>query len=116
MIKYIFKNKESIIHQGLQTATIKSFELSYETLWKYLKFYLEDSLGIGEVPSSPRGVFELSRQQKIITDEQAERLSNATDGRNTAAHIYSQDTIEELLEDIPEYIKLFKKVLDQVAP
>ncbi len=35
------QEKHSVEYEAIATGTVKAFELSYETFWKYLKFYLE---------------------------------------------------------------------------
>ncbi len=106
---------ETFAREREMTATIKTFELAYETFWKYLKFYIEDQ-GILDVPGNPRGIFDLASKLNIITAEQAKELGKAGKDRNEAAHIYQQATADDIFHDIPEYNNLFTELLKKLNP
>lgn len=113
-IKYydatIVKQVGTFDYEMAVTSSIKTFELAYETFWKYLKFYIENQ-GIQDVPGNPRGLFDLALKLKIITLEQTNTLYDAGKDRNEAVHIYQQATADNIFKDIPEYTKLFVKLL-----
>ena len=111
---YTDKNKDTLDYEMAATATVKAFELAYETFWKYLKFYLEYQ-GILDVPSSPRAVFTLALQQKIITEPEAFLLGESVKDRSTATHLYEQESAEEILKDVPAYSILFLDVLKRLT-
>jgi nucleotidyltransferase substrate binding protein (TIGR01987 family) len=111
---YICKTKDTLDYEMAATATVKEFELAYETFWKYLKFYLEYQ-GILDVPSSPRPVFIVALQYNIITENEVVQLGESVGARNIATHLYAQESAEEILQNVLDYSTLFLTILGRLA-
>lgn len=113
--KYAVINQNDPDYDVYISGTAQSFQLAYETFWKYLKFYMEDQ-GIQDTPGSPRAVFSLALQNMIITDLEAKLLGESVKDRNSAIHIYEQENAEQILQDVPEYCTLFLNILKRLLP
>ena len=61
-----------LTREGIAESVIQRFETCYDCLWKVLKRYLMEGLGIAEPPYSPKPVFRLANE----TSSCLRRLSN----------------------------------------
>lgn len=52
--------------EGIAESTIQRFETCYDTLWKTLKRYLAEELGIPEVPNSPKPILRLAFENQLF--------------------------------------------------
>ena len=48
--------------EAIKESVIQRFETCYDTLWKHLKRYITEELGLAEVPNSPKPVFRLANE------------------------------------------------------
>ena len=48
-----------LIREAIAESVIQRFETCYDCLWKVLKRYLIEKLGLAEVPNSPNPIFRL---------------------------------------------------------
>lgn len=87
--------KESLIHR---------FEVCYEMLWKHTKKYLENEAGISEPPNSPKPIFRLAHQSKLIDAETLERFFEYVKTRIDTAHDYNLEKAEAALGVIEDFI------------
>ncbi len=67
---------------------IQRFESCYDTLWKTLKRYLTEEIGLPDTPSSPKPVLKLAGQNDILPSP-VERWLQYADARVSTAHDYS---------------------------
>jgi len=90
----------------------KSFELSFELLWKLLKDFLEhEEIEIGLI--SPKNVLKAAASSGLLekTGADGDILMQAHKSRNELVHIYDNDKFAATLESIkmsylPEMIKI----------
>ena len=54
--------------EAVKESVIQRFETSYDCLWKTLKRYLVEELGVPEMPNSPKPVFRIAFENKLITN------------------------------------------------
>ena len=52
-----------LMKEAVAESTIHRFEICYDTMWKILKRYLQEVLGLADIPNSPRPIFRPSRFQ-----------------------------------------------------
>jgi len=99
----------------------KSFELSFELLWKLLKDFLEyEEIEIDII--SPKNILKVAASSGILekTGANGDILMQAHKSRNELVHMYDKDKFSTVLESIkklylPEMIKIdefFKKLED----
>lgn len=82
--------------EGLAESTIQRFETCYDTLWKILKRYLVEALGIPEVPNSPKPILRLAFENQLFASP-VEQWLNYADIRVSTAHAYNQEKANECL-------------------
>ena len=95
-------------------SVIKRFEFCYDITWKYLKQYLEDTLGV--IAKSPKPVFQEAFKQTIINEQELGTLLSMVDDRNTTSHVYSEETAEEISYRISNYYIVIKNIIERIKP
>lgn len=90
-------------------SLVKRFELAVDTLWKYLKFYIQKEAGI--VHNSPKEVFRECARARLLDESEVILALKMVDSRNEATHIYREVIAEELTHAIPVYYVLMEKLL-----
>jgi uncharacterized protein YutE (UPF0331/DUF86 family) len=88
-------------------AIIKSFELTQEMLWKFLKLALD-----GEESLSSRKTFRAFHQSKFISDEELTTLLDSIDERNSTVHNY--DDAKEIVHTCNTIVNKYYPVLKAV--
>ena len=99
------KNRDSLV---------KRFELSVDTLWKYLKFYLEARAGV--VHNTPKAVFRECLKAQILNEQETAFALKMIDNRNDAVHIYRELIAEQLVEQLPLFYQLMNKLITKALP
>ena len=92
-----------IMQEAVAESVIHRFEVCYDTLWKTLKRYLMEALGIPQVPNSPKPVFRLAYENGIF-DRTSDNWMKYAQGRIDTAHDYDHSKATKVLELIEEFI------------
>ena len=106
----VLKEPYSVV---IRDATIKRFEYTVDTSWKFLKEYLKTSRGI--IVNSPKDSFREIFSQGFISEEETKELLDMTDSRNETAHTYKEELAQEIYEKIKNYAFLMSKVLTKIV-
>lgn len=89
--------------EGIAESTIQRFETCYDTLWKTLKRYLMEVLGIPEVPNSPKPILRLAFDNQLYASPVEQWLKYA-DARIGTAHDYDGDKAAQCLLLMEDFI------------
>ena len=92
-----------LIQEAIAESVIQRFETCYDCLWKVLKRYLIEELGIADAPNSPKGVFKLAYENDLFAAPLEQWLHYA-DARVDTAHDYSGEKAQACLELMPAFI------------
>ena len=96
---------------AIAESVIQRFETSYDTLWKHLKRYLIDELGLPEVPNSPKPILKLAGENKLLPSPVEQWLRYA-DARTDTAHDYDGTKALETLfvagAFLPDALRLYE--------
>lgn len=104
----------SDIEQSTYIASvIKHFELFYEMLWKFFKFYLLEKHGIDTIGS--KDVFRALKQKEFINQHELDVLLESVNLRNTASHTYNIDVAIEFCHEVKTMYPVMQSVLDSVS-
>lgn len=101
-------------YKAHRDSVIKRFEFSLDSLWKYLKFFLEARLGV--VHNSPKPVIRECFKNKFINEQEALQALEMINARNMTSHIYREEIAEQIWSDIPQYYILMNKILTEMKP
>ncbi len=94
---------EVYLREALQESVIQRFELCYDCLWKTLKRYLSEVLGIPDLQNSPKPLFREANKQNLLSSP-FEKWCDYIDTRNTTSHVYSAEKAQECLALIENFI------------
>ena len=93
-----------IDREAIAESVIQRFETCYDTLWKDLKRYLIEELGLAEVPNNPKAILKLAGQNDLFRSSVEQWLKYA-DARTSTAHDYSGDKAMEALSLVGDFIE-----------
>lgn len=92
-----------VTQEAIAESVIQRFETCYDCLWKVLKRYLIEDLGLAEVPNSPKPLFKLASENKLFASALEEWL-RYTDARIDTAHDYSGKKAQACLDLMGSFI------------
>ena len=96
----------------IRDATIKRFEYTFDTFWKFLKEYLKISRGI--IANSPKDSFREVFSLGFTSEEETKQFLEMTDSRNETVHTYKEGLAQEIYEKIKGYASLMDSVLTRI--
>ncbi|MCY3929815.1 MAG: nucleotidyltransferase substrate binding protein [Acidobacteria bacterium] len=89
--------------EGIAESVIQRFEICYDCMWKVLKRYLVEELGIADPPNSPKPVFRLGDENGLFSTALEEWLRYA-DARTDTSHDYDGEKAQACLALVPDFI------------
>ncbi len=92
-----------LICDGVKESVIQRFETCYDCLWKVLKRYLIEVLGIADPPNSPKPVLRLANENNM-TPLSLERWLQYSEARISTAHDYDGEKATACVELMPDFI------------
>ena len=112
-----------LMREAVEESVIQRFEVCYDCLWKILKRYLSENLGLPDLPNSPKPIFRIAAENHILdsaasSDPHAiERWIDYANARVDTTHDYSglkAKAALTLIQDfIPDAIALYQKMTSQ---
>ena len=93
-----------LIQEAIPESIIQRFETCYECLWKVLKRYLMEELGIADAPNSPKPIFRRADENGLFATPLEQWLRYAA-ARVDTAHDYDGAKAQACLELIPDFIE-----------
>lgn len=90
--------------EAIAESVIQRFETCYDNLWKHVKRYLVEEMGNVEVRNSPKPVFRLANENRLLPGTIESWLRYA-DLRTATAHDYSGEKARECLEEAEAFLK-----------
>ena len=82
---------------------IRRFKVCYDCLWKALRRYLIERVGLADVPNGPKQVFRLADQSSLLQSSLAQWMLYA-DRRIDATHDYDSGKVNACLESVVDFI------------
>jgi len=89
--------------EGIKESVIQRFETCYDSVWKALKRYLNEELGLAELPNSPKPIFMIAAENNLLKSNIIQWKLYA-DIRVGTAHDYSSDKVDEALLIMGDFI------------
>lgn len=90
--------------EALAESVIQRFKTCYDCLWKVLKRYLREGLGIPDPPNSPKPVFRLAHENDLLAVP-LKRWFRYVDPRSGTAHDYDGAKAQACLALVPDFIE-----------
>lgn len=104
------------ITRGLRDSVVQRFEYSVDSLWKYLKDYLETVHAIMPDIKGPRSIIRAAGNARIINEDSVEQAIKMVDCRNKTSHIYKEEIAAEIANQAHEFYKLMREISDKIRP
>ena len=92
-----------LMREGIAESVIQRFETCYDCLWKVLKRYLIEELGVAEPPNSPKPLFRLAYENEIFMSPLEQWIQYA-DARTNTSHDYDGEKAKACLKLMPSFI------------
>ena len=89
--------------EGVAESVVQRFETCYDCLWKVLKRYLNEVLGVPDPPNSPNPIFRLAHQNHLFRTPVDQWLLY-TQRRNDTAHDYDGEKAQAALDVMADFI------------
>ena len=92
-----------LIQEAIAESVIQRFETCFDCLWKVLKRYLIEELGLPDAPNSPRGIFRLAHENSLFA-ALLDEWFGYVDARIGTAHDYSGEKAQACLDIMGNFI------------
>lgn len=92
-----------LIQEAVAESVIQRFETCYSCLWKVLKRFLQEGLGLPEVPNSPKPIFRMANENDLFVSSVAQWLRYA-DARIATSHDYNGKKANHCLTLMGDFI------------
>ena len=84
-------------------SVVQRFETSYDVLWKLLRRFLNEELGLTPLPNSPKPILRLAAQNGLLT-RTVDQWLEYVDARTATAHDYSGAKAQAAWELVPRFV------------
>lgn len=95
--------RSDLDREGIAESVIQRFETCYDCLWKVLKRYLIEELGVADAPNSPKPVFRMAYENGLFAGPVVQWLRYA-DARVGTSHDYDGAKAQACLALVPDFI------------
>lgn len=92
-----------LTREAVAESAIRRFKTCYDCLWRVLKRYLIEELGIADAPRSPKPIFRLAYENGLFA-EPLEQWFGYIRARISAGHDYSGEKVQSCLLIMPDFI------------
>ena len=92
-----------LIRDGVRESVIQRFETCYDCLWKVLRRYLNEELGVADPPNSPKPIFRLAHENGMIPPS-LERWLQYAEVRIGTSHDYDGEKAAVCVKLMPDFI------------
>ena len=92
-----------IDREAIAESVIKRFEICYDCLWKVLKRYLNEELGVPELPNSPKPIFRIAFENRLLPA--IEEWLIYADARTGTSHDYSNEKAQASINTAFKFVK-----------
>ena len=96
-------SRPSLDQEGIAESVTRRFRICYDCLWKVLKRYLIEVLGVADPPNSPKPILRLACQNHLFRAPMEQWLLY-TDRRNDTAHDYDGEKAKASLDVMGGFI------------
>ena len=98
---------------AIRESVIQRFEVTYDVLWKAIKRYMQYTLGLPDIPNSPKPILRLAHENGILSDDITFWL-NVADARVATSHDYSSTKADACIELLPTFLAALEPMVDHL--
>lgn len=103
-----------VFYRLARNASIQCFEFSFDTLWKFLKEYIQVNHKVSIDVITPKSVLQQALLLKIINEEELRVLFDSVDARNITSHTYNEDLAAKVMQRMEEFYGVMKGIADRL--
>ncbi|MXY34870.1 MAG: nucleotidyltransferase [Boseongicola sp. SB0664_bin_43] len=92
-----------LIREGVAESVIQRFKARYDCLWNVLKRHLMEEPGIADPPNSPKPIFRLANENRLLPSPVEQWLRHA-DACMDTSHDYDGEKTKAFLNLVPHFI------------
>ena len=92
-----------LTREAIAESVIQRFETCYDCLWKALRRYLIEGLGLADIPNGPKPIFRLAHENHLFATPLEQWLQYA-EARIGTSHDYDSKKAEACLMLMPDFI------------
>ena len=96
-------SRPQLDEEGVTESVIQRFEICYDCLWKVLRRYLIEVLGISDPLRGPKPIFRMAHQNHLFRASVDQWLLYA-DRRNDTTHDYDGEKAQAALDVMADFI------------
>ena len=98
---------------AIRESVIQRFEVAYDVLWKAIKRYMMFTLGLPDIPNSPKPIFRLAHENDILSADITFWLKVA-DARVATSHDYSSAKADACIELLSTFLDALEPMVDRL--
>ena len=109
-LKFQFENYKTLdeslpelFQEAIAESVIQRFETCWDCLWKVLKRYLEEEIGLPEVPNGPNPILRLANENQLLPGSVEQWLQYGK-ARVATSHDYSGEKANDALEIMNSFV------------
>lgn len=99
---------------GMRDSAIQRFEYSVDTLWKFLKIYLQEYLKFEANSASPRAVIRDAVNAKVLSEQEFDELMDCISSRNETSHAYNESLAQEIFAELPYFYSVMYNIISRI--
>ncbi len=99
----LFDVQQQWIIDAVKESTIQRFETFWDCLWKVLKRYLKEEIGLTDLPNGPKPIFRLANENNLLPSD-IENWMKYNQARVDTSHDYSGTKAEDALAIMDDFI------------
>ena len=103
------------IYKTTRDSAIQRFEYSIDAFWKFLKFYMQEQLGLTVEVDSPRAILRKALNVQVIMRQEFEQLVEGVADRNLTSHSYKEEVANMLAFHLPIYYEMMHGIVSRMS-
>lgn len=101
--KNLREDLTEITKEAIAESVIQRFETCYDCMWKVLRRYLIEEIGISEAPSGPKPLARVAAENNLLASS-VDKWISYIDARIGTSHDYSGEKAQAALELMGDFI------------
>lgn len=97
-------DQPDLIQEAVAESVIQRFETCWDCLWKLMKRYLEEEIGLPEVPNGPNPILRLAFENNLLPSPLENWLGYAK-ARVATSHDYSGEKAQDALGSMRDFVE-----------
>ncbi|NCC97131.1 MAG: nucleotidyltransferase [Synergistales bacterium] len=97
-------DQPELIKEAVVESVIQRFETCWDCMWKVLKRYLHEEIGLADVPNGPNPILRLAHENRLLPSPIENWLIYAKARVNTS-HDYSGEKAQDAIKLMDGFIK-----------